>query len=70
MKTCMFTDWITVHDNDLVYDARVILTDSDGAYVIVVCNGKKNYFRIDTCMLKLNELYFFEKITKIIKPFF
>ncbi|MEM3013853.1 MAG: hypothetical protein QXI71_04400 [Candidatus Bathyarchaeia archaeon] len=58
----MSTDWIEVHDHDSVYKARVFLTDEDTAFIEIVKDGKRRFFRVDAKLLKLGELMFFERV--------
>ena len=63
----MSTDWIKVHDRDLVYLAKVFLTDDDNAYMITIQNSKERFFKVDASLLKSGELEFFEKVMESAK---
>lgn len=58
----MSTDWIEVHYNGYVYEAKIFLTYGDKAYMITVHNDKKRFFKVDAGLLKSGELGFFEKV--------
>jgi hypothetical protein len=61
-KTFMYTDWTEVHNGNSAYMAKVFLTGKDEAYMIMIKNGKKRFFKVDANLLKLGELGFFEKV--------
>lgn len=63
----MSTDWIEVHDHGSVYMARVFLTDENEAYMIAVQNNKQRFFKVDSKLLKLGELGFFENVMESAK---
>jgi hypothetical protein len=58
----MSTDWIEVHDHKSTYNAKIFLTDRDDAYMITSKDEKKQFFRINTKLLKLGEIEFFENV--------
>jgi hypothetical protein len=62
VRTFMSTDWIEVHDHGSVYMAKVFLTDEDNAYMLTVQDGKKNLFKVDSKLLNMGELGFFERV--------
>lgn len=62
VKTFMSTDWIEVHDHDSVYEAKIFLTDDGKAYMIMIQNDRKKFFKVDANLLKSGELKFFEKV--------
>ena len=61
-KTFMSTEWIEVHGNGSVYEAKIFLTDDNKAYMITNRDGKKRFFKVDANLLKFGELKFFEKV--------
>lgn len=66
-RTFMSTDWIEVHDHGSVYEAKVLLTDEDRTYMIIRQDNKKQFFRVDAKLLKVDELGFFEKVMESAK---
>lgn len=62
-KTFMSTDWIEVHSKQ-TYMARVFRTDQDETYMEAVMDGKRIFFKVDSKLLKLDELGFFEKVSE------
>lgn len=63
----MSTDWIEVHDQDSVYQAKIFLTDNDEAYMIKIQSGRKRFFRVDANLLKSGERRFFERVMESAK---
>jgi hypothetical protein len=66
VQTYLSTDWIEVHNQDKHYLAKVFLTADDECYMLVVQKETK-LFKVDSKLLRLGEIGFFEKVMESAK---